>query len=228
MPPGATLLGPTTPPPPRPPVAPEDRTKVRTWMETVALGTEFGRREERVVRWTKPIRLSVMQGDQAVRRDLIELVPLLNETLGPAGAGITVVGDRDSRASMQVHFAPLDQFDAIARQNGFTYVRGNHGYFHLFWTPRWEIYRAVVLLATDKLSGTSLRHFTFEEITQALGLANDSPLFPDSIFYARGADGGGVTNLSPLDRKLVGFLYTRLSPGDDRRKLRAAFDAHWR
>ena len=104
---------------------------------------------------------------------------------------------------------------------------GNSGYVYTFWNRDYEIYKAIVLLATDRLRGRSLRHFTFEEVTQSLGVLNDSPLFPDSIFFASDADGGGATTLSPLDRDLVRFFYTHVSPGDQQPELDAAFDAYW-
>jgi hypothetical protein len=69
-----------------------------------------------------------------------------------------------------------------------------------------------VLLATDKLSGKTLRHFTFEELTQALGLARDSSLFSDSVFFANGADGGSAQELAALDRRLVTFLSLTRAP----------------
>jgi hypothetical protein len=213
-------------PPPAPPEQ-EDRRKVRQWVETVALGPEFGGSGKIVARWTRPIRLSVMKGDQDVRKDMLDLIPALNETLRPAGAPLTVVGDRDPTAEMKVYFAPLAEFDAISKANGFSYVKGNWGYFYTFWNNQRQIERAYVLIATE-LKGPKLRHFTFEEVTQALGLSNDSELFPDSIFYSNGKEGGAATELSPLDRKLLSFFYTRVQPGFDRGRLGAAFDAHWR
>lgn len=206
----------------------EDRAKVRAWVETVALGTEFGGEGKIAARWTKPVRFSVMKGDQRVRKDMLELILTLNLVLAPAGAPITVVGDGDADAELKVYFVPLAQFDGIARRHGFTYVQGNHGFFQTFWNTRHELTRAFILMATDKLSGAPLRHFSFEELTQSLGLANDSPAFPDSIFFANGADGGRALSLSALDRKLLSFFYTRVQPGDGEREVRAAFAAHWK
>lgn len=204
-----------------------DRAKVKKWVETVSLGSEFGGDGEIATRWTRPVRFSVMEGDRAVRKDMLDLIPTLNEVLAPAGAPISVVADRTGDAEITVYFAPMARFDAIARGQGFSYVKGNYGFFHVFWNVRRELTRSVILMATDKLSGASLRHFSYEELTQSLGLTNDSPVFADSIFYANGADGGAASKLSTLDRKLLSFFYTRVQPGDDRRRLDTAFDAYW-
>jgi hypothetical protein len=208
--------------------APEDLTKVRAWVETVTLGPEFGGDGKITARWAKPIGLSVMKGDQAARKDMLDLIPALNEALTPAGAPISLLEDGDPSAELKVYFTELSEFDAIGQQHGFPYVQGNWGYFYMFWNENREIQQGYVLLATDQLSGPSLRHFTFEEVTQVLGLSNDSELFPDSIFYSNGSDGGAATELSPLDRKLLSFFYKHVPPGSDKVKLGQAFDAHWK
>lgn len=234
-PPPASLAAPP-PPPLLPPVPSSDeRAKERLWVTQIALRSEFAEvgksRVGVVARWTAPIRLSVMQGDSAVRADLLALIPKLNETLEPAGAPIRVVEDGDGSATLKVYYARSDALPGIARANGFEYVAGNDGYFHTFWNDAFHIQRAFVLLATDKLRGRSLRHFTCEEVTQSLGLANDSSLFADSIFYGNGSEQDTMeklpTELSPRDKKLLSFLYSHLQPGDDATKLGRAFDAHW-
>lgn len=202
-----------------------DLGKQRLWAEEVALGTEFGGSGQVVARWASSPTLSVMQGTEAERADLLELVPQLGALMSPLS--IQVVDDGDASADIQVHFAPLATFAGIGQQNGFAYVPGNWGYFHMFWDGGHALTRTYVLIATDVLQGDDLRHFTFEETTQSLGLASDSALFSDSIFYASASDGGDATELSALDAKLVRFVYTELQPGDGKAELDAAFDASW-
>lgn len=203
--------------------APDPR--VKQWAEQVVLGTEFGGDGDVVARWTRSPTLSVMQGSAADRADLQELVPALSELVAPLS--IQTVADGDVNADIQVHYASLADFGSIASANNFDYVAGNWGYFYMFWDADHALRRSYVLLATDKLSGDQLRHFTFEEVTQSLGLASDSSIFPDSVFFAQGMDGGDVTELSALDRRLVSFVYTELQPGDAKGELDAAFDQAW-
>lgn len=195
---------------------------VKQWAEQVALGTEFGGGAKVVARWTSSPSLSVMQGDAADRAHLDELVPLLNQELG--SVKIEVLPDADPSANIRVHFVPLAEFDGIGQANGFPVVPGNWGYFYLFWDAQHALTKSFVLLANDQLTGDQLRHFTFEELTQSLGLASDSAIFPDSIFYASGSDGGDATELSALDRRLLRFLYAHTQPGDDQAKFDVSFD----
>ena len=48
------------------------------------------------------------------------------------------------------------------------------------------------------------RHLLREELTQSLGLMNDSNQYPESIFYAPWTD---VTVFADIDRMLISMLY---------------------
>ncbi|MEJ7729291.1 MAG: DUF2927 domain-containing protein [Polyangiaceae bacterium] len=202
-----------------------DAALIKEWARQVALDAEFGRPDGRVARWVTSPTLSVIEGSPADRDDLLDLLPVLDELMAPLA--IDVVADGDESADIEVHFAPLSSFGGIAAANGFQYVPGNWGYFYSFWNEDTELTKAYILLANDLLMDDALRHFTFEETTQSLGLGADSPIFPDSIFFADGDDGGSALALSPLDSRLVRFLYTHLQPGDDLVAFDAQFDAHF-
>jgi hypothetical protein len=198
------------------------RALVKEWAREVALGTEYGGGAKVVARWSHAPTLSVVKGSATDRADLDALVPVLNQELG--ATPITVVADGDEAADIRVYFVPLAEFSSIGQAAGFPVAPGNWGYFHVFWDKDHALTKSFVLLATDKLFGAELRHFTFEETTQSLGLASDSAIFPDSIFYADGSDGGDATALSALDRSLLRFLYAHTEPGDDGVAFDAALD----
>jgi hypothetical protein len=202
--------------------------RVARWVEGVILGPEFGGAGKVCSRWVRSPTLSVF-GAKAPQKEILErTVEQLNEVLAKTPIKeIRLLGDNDTSAEIRVYFAPLRQFPALAKQHGFPYVQGNWGYFWTFWNPRHEITRAYVLLATDKLTGDRLRHFALEEVTQSLGLSNDSAEFPESIFYSRGGDGGSATRLSDLDRKLIVFFYNHVAPGARAKEVRQATKKHW-
>ena len=200
---------------------------MKQWVLQVALGTEYGNDPQRCGRFAQPITISVMRGSAADRVHLLALIPVLDRELRTAGSSLTLLADGAAHAAIEVHFVKLAEFDAIGKAKGFPVVAGNYGYFWTFWDNQHRLTKAHVLIAVDKLFGNALRHFTFEEVTQSLGLSNDSPVFADSIFYANGENGGAATALSALDKKLVRFHYSRVGPGFDSAQLSAAFDAHW-
>ncbi|MBW2455681.1 MAG: DUF2927 domain-containing protein [Deltaproteobacteria bacterium] len=201
--------------------------QAKQWALQVLLGPEFGGAGKVCSRFARPVTVSVMRGTAAERVHLLQWVPLLDQQLRAAGSSLTLLADGDGNAAIEVHFVNHAEFDAIGKAKGFPVHGGNFGYFWTFWDDSHRITKAHVLIAKDKLSGAKLRHFTFEELTQSLGLSNDSAVFGDSIFYANGAHGGSAPTLSALDQKLVRFYYRHVAPGSQKPQLEAAFDALW-
>jgi len=210
------------------PNRPQGEAKVFAWAQEVVLGTEFGNAEKVVARWADAPSISIFNADdkqqRAVERALDDIDSVLRLT--PIKKLRRMEANRTD-ANIEVHFLPLAAFGRFGKNHNFNYVEGNWGYFHLFWNGRNEITKAYVLLATDKLRDRNLNHFALEEITQSLGLANDSGKFADSIFYGVEGDGGSAQKLSESDRKLLRFVYTRLSPGDGPRQVREALRKYW-
>lgn len=200
---------------------------VLRWVEGVTLGPEFGGGGKVCSRWVTAPTLSVFGGGDVQRKVVEDVLAHLNETLAETPIKkVELLPPDDESASVRVYFAPLAEFPSLAKKHNFKYVEGNWGYFWTFWRNN-EINRAYVLLATDKLRGDTLRHFALEEITQTLGLMNDSPESPDSVFYSKWGDGGGAQQLSELDRKLIVFFYNHVRPGDGPAQVRAAYREHW-
>jgi hypothetical protein len=204
--------------------APED---IRRWISEVTLGTEYGDAPRVVTRWTRSPVLSVFGANDLQAAVVRHAVQQINGALaGTAVPGIQLGLPNNKAAEIHVHFAPLREFERLARDNGFPYQAGNDGYFAVFWNQRHELIRARVLLASDRLRGPRLLRLTLEEITQCLGLANDSELIPDSIFYA-GRRHGPMTQLSELDKRLIRFLYTAVPPGTTEAQLHRAIARSW-
>ncbi len=202
--------------------------KTARWIERIILGPEYGGSGKTCVRWVKPPTLSVFGANAGQLELIVATVAQLNEALAQTPiAKITLVQPEDRMADMRVYFTSVDEMPQLAQQLGFPYYEGNWGYFWTFWNDGYAIDRAYVLLADDRLRGAALEHFALEEITQALGLLSDAPEFPDSIFYAKGGDGGSAGQLSERDRKLIAFFYNHVEPGAGPKAVRQAIKRHW-
>lgn len=201
-------------------------SKVYEFAETVILGTEYGHAEPVASRWMRPPSISLFYADAEKEQTVRRLADDLNQILSPAKFKIKIDKPHNANASFKVYFVPRSQFESLAKEQGFSYVPGNAGFFHIRWNPGHEINQAVVLI-DEKLQGKKLTHYVYEEITQALGLANDSPAFKDSIFYQKGSDSGKAKEFSETDKKLILFFFRHIKPGYDRGKIRAAFDKYW-
>ncbi len=100
---------------------------------------------------------------------------------------------------IDLYFSPASNFAEIEPN----YQPGNLGFFWLTWNNAGWIRHANILV--DSTVPQKLRnHLLREELTQSLGLMNDSPRFRHSIFF------GGQSNDTaylPIDRQLIAMLY---------------------
>ncbi len=188
------------------------------------LESEYGQRFGAVTRWVKSPKIRVFGGTQEDMRAIKALVDELNELLDGTGISLTIV--RFGEADIKVIIAPLGDFPRLAQEHGLKYVEGNVGFGGSWINDYYELVSDVTLIAAE-LTGRGRQATIVQEITQALGPANDSPLFPSSAFFERDGVGSTATRLAPIDRELLRFLYTHLRPGDDAEAVRRAFEQHW-
>lgn len=102
--------------------------------------------------------------------------------------------------NIDLYFVPQADFNRYDPN----YVDGNDGFVWVYWNSAGEITGARILIASDRVDQEARSHLIWEELTQSLGLLNDSCAFADSIFYQEWSQ---VTGLSPMDRTLVTMLY---------------------
>lgn len=161
----------------------------------IALGFEFGDAARVVRKWGHDVDFRV-QGSltQADRATLDDVVADVN--------GLTSTWDLvevDGAPSVEVYFAPEDSFPSLLP----SYTPGNIGYFTVWWGGDQHLIRAVVLIASD-VPQTVRDHLIREEMTQMLGMGNDSRRYPDSIFQQAFST---VTSFAPIDEAVIEILY---------------------
>ncbi len=166
------------------------------YFRVIAGSSEFGGGGGVLHRWTGDLRIGVF-GDPtpADRSALAAVVDDLNEIIDTVEI-ITV--ENDPRIEMR--FAPVDDFASIEPN----YVEGNMGYVYIWWGDDGSVYRGRVLISTTGLTPEERAHLIREELTQGLGLLNDSWDYPESIFYQGWTD---TTEYAPLDRLVIEMLY---------------------
>lgn len=182
----------------------------------VALGTEFHSSGAFIAKWETPVKIAV-QGSPT-KADTDTLNSVVSEINAIVGSQLmTIVADAD-QANEQVIFAPHNQFADILPE----YVDGNLGYFYFWFGKPQSIVRATVLITTDSVSQQERSHLIREEVTQSLGLAQDSNTYPDSVFYQPWT---AVTSYAPIDKRLIKMLsLPEVKPGMNEAQVRALFD----
>jgi hypothetical protein len=133
---------------------------------------------------------------------LADVISDLNAVLDPISLGVV-----ESGGNVDLHFAPVARFPAILLE----YEPGNMGYVYVWWDGAGVIDRATVLISTTEVEPEARTHLIREELTQSLGLLNDSWDYPESIFY----QGWTFTQeYTELDLAVIAMLYEpTVAPG---------------
>jgi len=185
--------------------------------DIIVFRNEFDDRVDSYLRkWVVPLRvfLDVRSGDPKVVRFLVErhlrhLAKITGHDItlvdDPAAANVTVVFERDSRLGKvgNDYFGKKFDIRQVSRSNVcFGRYYSNNSY---------EIFRAIVVIPIDRaMSRGRLPACVVEELTQILGLPNDSDEVFPSIFNDKSID----EDLTPHDIILIRSLYDpRLKPG---------------
>lgn len=173
------------------------------YFREIAGAAEYGGEAGTLHRWTGDLRI-VVYGDPTTRdrRALAAVVDDLNQIIDTVEVRVV-----ESDPNVEFYFVPVDEFAAIEP----SYVEGNLGYVQIWWDAAGSITSGRVLISTTGVTPAERAHLIREELTQGLGLLNDSPLDPESIFY----EGWTETNrYTRLDRLVIEMLYrSELSPG---------------
>ena len=189
-----------------------DEKRFATWAKQVLLKPEYGRVKPAVRRWNKLPKISIFGGELKHKKVVESAIADINSVLAETKFGkLELANEQDESAELRVYLTEHQKFEEIARKHEFKIPQYNLGLFALKWDHKNVITEGQVLIAIDKLKGKELKHIVLEEITQALGPANDSDIHRTSMFY------GGrsfVTELSERDRLLLKMMYVNLKPGD--------------
>lgn len=186
------------------------------YFDTVVFGAEIdGNMASGVVaKWDVPIRLHlqgrVKQGHaDSVRKHFSTLLGLTGLKVEPRGPGkeynFDIIFVRGVAEMRSIRIEKVDQrlIETMASYGGC--------YFLAMRKPPSRIVKSVVVVNIDQ----NYDHCLLEEITQSLGLPNDSDMLRPSIF----SDSDKLTQLSRTDRILVKTLYhPRMKAGLPRRQ----------
>lgn len=184
----------------------ESDVEVIRYFKDVALGFEFGNSAEVTRKWEVSMRIFVNgTPTMANRLTLEQAVQDINQ-LASDGFSIEIVDD-PLRSNCYIFFGSgLDFLEIFPDEenNVFAFTRG---YFRVWWNNSNVIQKARIIINPNLLTPTQQKSVILEEITQSIGLTNDSPLQPDSVFYETPNDAGYAPEYAHIDRELIRLLY---------------------
>jgi hypothetical protein len=189
-----------------------DRSAVYNYFNEVALGSEFGNSSQHIRKWQLDMRI-FLKGDEIpyMETELERIVQELNEIIEPIT--LTVV-DQEADANYIVYLGSGENYASDIEPNATPYVEANLGFFWAYWDSNFVINRGSMYVDVFRIvDQDAQRHLLREELTQSLGLMNDSEEDPGSIFFANWTT---TTEYAPIDRDLIELLYnTPIEAGMD-------------
>jgi len=184
----------------------ESDAEVIRYFKDVALGFEYGNSPEITRKWDTQMRVYV---DGAPTADnsltLAEAVQDINQ-LVTDGFSIEIVDD-PLRSNCYVYFGSGLDFLTLFPDEEDYVSAATKGYFRVWWNNDQIINKARIIINPNLLTPPQQKSVILEEITQCIGLTNDSPLQPGSVFYETVNDAGYAPEYAEIDKELIRLLY---------------------
>ena len=181
----------------------QTQQEIQKYFNEVAYGCEAleGLNYNKITKWNKDIKMFI-DGNYTTQ-DLINIKNLVTELNGLIGnIKITIVKNKSESNSI-VYFGDFNTFNSKHLYNQSAYIEC-YGCCFMYGSNEPNIISEVKIFIRTGIPSLDKKHALIEEITQSLGLANDSWSYQDSIFY----EGYSTTQqLSKIDKEVIKMLY---------------------
>ncbi len=206
-------------------------SEAKEYFFEIAFGTEFSIGNALIKKWAGPIKIAVLgQKLPYMEKELDKVILEINELIKVTEdlsekeevVDFTNIGshimkivtqsvfiervNQSKDANFIVFLGSDDDYVAQIQKNAKELVKTNRGLFYVYYNAKNEIYRGSMYVDTDFLQDENAeKHILREEITQALGLMNDSYDYEESMFYQGWTT---TTSYTEIDKELIKILYS--------------------
>ena len=173
--------------------------KERDYFNKIAKSSEYNGSCE-ISRWKSDMRIFV-KGEKPdyLMDELKKIVSELNEIIDPIDI---VIVDDEEESNYKILFGSEEEYNDLDHSSK-EHTPNNWGLFVI--NSGKEIRRGTMyvdIYRCESIEGQ--KHLLREELTQSLGLTNDTYDYPQSIFYQNWTE---TTEYTPIDRALIDMLY---------------------
>jgi len=178
-------------------VVKERTPETKAYFDEIVYNTEFGGRRDAAYKWKVDLKIYIDgEKPEYLVQELKDIVSELNSIINPIE--LKIVSSK-SEANYFVYFGSHEAFKTKYDLLFPSRLDHNYGYFEVYYDSGnmyVDLYRT-----TDQ---EAHKHLLREELTQSLGLLNDSYDYPESIFYQGWTT---TTEFAPIDIELIDMLY---------------------
>ncbi len=178
--------------------------RVVNYFKEVALGFEFGNASEITRRWEGGMKIFVGGNpSNELISELDKIISELNDLSTTQLFKIESVSDT-LQSNFYIYFGSGNSYATIFPSQA-SLTASNFGLFTIYWDGNNELFRGNMYVDIFRTNQTEQRHLLREELTQSLGLAKDSSLYPESIFQQ--AFSTKTTEYAQIDKDVIRLLY---------------------
>lgn len=176
--------------------------EVIDYFKEISLGFEFGEASKITRRWQSDMKVYI-GGDP--KPELVnEFEKIKNEINTLVSTDFKIERVNDSvESNYYMFFGSKNQFDKIYPQHR-DLTEDNWGLFFVSWNASQNLRSGRMYVDIERANVLEQKHILREELTQSLGLARDSNMYPESIFQSSWTTTIGY---SELDKDLIRLLY---------------------
>jgi hypothetical protein len=176
--------------------------QVIDYFKEIALGFEFGSASPITRKWKAPMKIFVGGVSNAMlNRELNLVVEELNALITD-DFKIEIVSDKNA-SNFFVFFGAPQHFASLYPEDA-DLANSNSGAYRIYWNDRDEIVGGHLFVSLKRTSIEEQRSVLREELTQSLGLGNDSPLYSESIFQSEFST---PVAYATIDKDVIRLLY---------------------
>ncbi len=175
---------------------------INAYFEEIVFGNEWGTARRQLSKWEKPLYVCPM-GDFSA--ELLEtLYQITDELTLLTSLRLEIIQD-SAKANCLIFAGKAQSYWQSIEPSARHLLKRNKGFFYIHLSEDKSIKRASILIDTSlALDLRVQKHLLREELTQVLGLVNDSWKYRDSIFYQGWTR---TQHYSPLDKIIIKKLY---------------------
>ena len=174
--------------------------EAKEYFNKVAYGSEFDGGNSSLKKWNQDINIYVV-GDKRdyLMSELNDIVSELNGLISTININIV---DNESDANFFILFGSQQDYNNYDSES-IGYTEHNQGLFIAYGGE--NLTKATMYVDIERTSTIDgKKHLLREELTQSLGLCNDSYDYPESIFYQGWTE---TTEYADIDKELIQMLY---------------------
>lgn len=175
---------------------------VISYFKDIALGIELSDASNVVRKWNTDIKVFVSGTPSSGLTSELNLIISELNVLTSNSLQIQTVATEEM-SNFVVFFGDAKDY-ANQYPEVTSLVDANFGLFYVYWNGSQEIYEGHMYVDVSRTNLSEQKHLLREELTQSLGLMNDSFEYDDSIFQQ---DFTTVNQFSRIDKELIRLLY---------------------